>query len=55
MSRDEVPLSLLEQFSPLDGLKRENLKAVVFVQERASRRVLGAAQISMMKWPARNP
>ena len=29
--------------------KRENLKAVVFVQERASRRVLGAAQISMMK------
>lgn len=29
--------------------KRENLKAVVFVQERASRRVLGASQISMMK------
>lgn len=29
--------------------KRENLKAVVFVQERASRRVLGATQISMMK------
>ena len=28
MSRDEVPLSLLEQFSPLDGLKRENLKAL---------------------------
>lgn len=29
--------------------KRENLKAVVFVQERASRRVLGASQISIMK------
>src|SRR5262245_55669971 len=28
MSRDEVPLSLLEQYSPLDGLKRENLKAL---------------------------
>src|SRR4029453_5280760 len=28
MSREEVPLSLLEQFSPLDGLKRENLKAL---------------------------
>jgi CRP-like cAMP-binding protein len=28
MSRDEVPLSVLEQFSPLGGLKRENLKAL---------------------------
>jgi CRP-like cAMP-binding protein len=28
MSREEVPLSLLEQYSPLDGLKRENLKAL---------------------------
>jgi CRP-like cAMP-binding protein len=28
MSRDEVPLSLLAQFSPLEGLKRENLKAL---------------------------
>jgi hypothetical protein len=29
--------------------KRANLKAVVFVQERASRRVLGSAAISIMK------
>src|SRR6185295_7209460 len=28
MKRDEVSLSLLEQYSPLDGLKRENLKAL---------------------------
>lgn len=28
MSRDEVPLSLLARFSPLEGLKRENLKAL---------------------------
>jgi CRP-like cAMP-binding protein len=28
MKRDEVSLSLLEKYSPLDGLKRENLKAL---------------------------
>lgn len=30
-----------------DGWKRKNLRAVVFVQERASRRVLGAASLKL--------
>ena len=32
--------------------KRDRLKAVVFVQERSSRRIIGAAQLSLAKLPA---
>jgi hypothetical protein len=33
------------------GWRRENLRAIVFVQERASRRVLGAAALDLATTP----
>jgi len=33
--------------TPVSGWRRENLSAVVFVQERASRRIVGAAEVGL--------